>query len=82
MENMPFEEVPVEATPPPQPATMSKVGKQAIAKMRAGHLPRNDANRPALDPFEQPRRFAVTDPLSLNSFSAFPNLRPSRIGRP
>lgn len=55
MEKVPFDEVPVEATPPPQPAMTSKVGKQAIAKMRAGHLPGNDANRPPLDRLEQPR---------------------------
>lgn len=74
MENVPFDVV-VEATPPPQPASTRNVGSAAIASIRAGQRPRNDPNLPALLTFRRRRRSAVTDVLSLNSFSAFPLAR-------
>lgn len=73
-ENVPLEDVPVEATvPPPQPATTKTVGKIAAAKMRAGQRSRRlETPPPAGD--TRRRRWAVTEAFSLKSFSAFPIL--------
>ena len=72
-ENVPFDDVPVEATvPPPQPATTKTVGKIAAAKMRAVQCRRRLEILPPAGDTRQ-RRWAVIDAISLNSFSAFPN---------
>lgn len=74
IENVPFDVV-VEEVPPPQPASRTNVGSAEIARMRAGRRPKNEPNLPALLNFGRRRRSAVTDPPSLNAFSAFPSDR-------
>ena len=73
-ENVPLDELPVEATvPPPQPAASRRVGSVVIARNRTGQCrERLETPPPAGD--TRRCRWGVIDALSLNLFSAFPNL--------
>src|ERR1700734_235696 len=74
IEKVPFEEVPEETVPPPQPAIAMMAGSVATATIRAGRERRNERVPPPPVNLERRRPSAVTDALPVNPFSAFPNL--------
>jgi hypothetical protein len=74
MEKVPLDEVVVGDEPPPQPAARRSAGNMAAARSLAGHRLGNEQNPAPPLTFKRRRPSAVTDPWSLNSFSALPNL--------
>jgi len=65
--------------PPPQPASTNKIGKKEPASIRVGHWRINEWNPPPLSTRKRRRRSVVTDPIPLNTSSAFRSyfLRPN-----